>query len=67
MLMCLDTVARIQRVYDELVHYVTECEFEQYERLAGRIPTLDEYIENRLGTAAVYVLCAFNECVSVQS
>lgn len=43
------------------MHYLAECEKEQAERLAGRIPTLDEYIENRLGTAAVYILCCINE------
>ncbi|KAH8911535.1 terpenoid synthase [Coniochaeta sp. PMI_546] len=52
---------RVQRIYDEIVRYITECENEQAERLAGRIPTLDEYIENRLGTAAVFILCGINE------
>lgn len=60
LLMC-PTAARVQRIYDELVHYVTECENEQHDRLMGLIPTLDEYLENRLGTAGVRILCAFNE------
>ncbi|KAB5545916.1 isoprenoid synthase domain-containing protein [Coniochaeta sp. 2T2.1] len=52
---------RIQRIYDEIVQYMKETENEQADRLAGRIPTLDEYIDNRLGTAAVFILCGINE------
>lgn len=52
---------RVQRIYDEIVRYITETENEQADRLAGRIPTLDGYIENRLGTAAVLILCGINE------
>jgi len=52
---------RVQRIYDEIVRYIRECENEQAERLAGRIPNLDEYIDNRMGTAAVLILCGINE------
>lgn len=49
------------------MRYIKECEVEQAERLAGTIPTLDEYIENRLGTAAVLILCGINEYDSIPS
>lgn len=52
---------RIQRVYDEIVRYIHECEVEQADRLAGYLPTLDEYLENRLGTSAVFILCGIFE------
>ncbi|KAL1874928.1 hypothetical protein VTK73DRAFT_10354 [Phialemonium thermophilum] len=52
---------RVQRVYDEIARYVHECEVEQTYRLTGRIPTLDEYLENRLGTSAVFILCGIFE------
>lgn len=52
---------RVQRIYDEIVRYIHECEVEQADRLAGYIPTLDEYLENRLGTSAVFILCGIFE------
>ena len=52
----LPSTDRIETVFREVARYIHECGVEQSYRLAGYLPNLDEYIENRTGTSAVDIL-----------
>lgn len=48
-------------VYDEIRYYLEMSENEQRTRLAGVIPSLEEFWQYRLGCSAVFVCLSFNE------
>ncbi|KAJ6541535.1 isoprenoid synthase domain-containing protein [Mycena capillaripes] len=41
------------QILNELHRYMDACEIEQLSELSGRAPTLEEYLESRMGTSAV--------------
>lgn len=51
----------------ELEFFMETSEVEQRRRLSDDLPTMDEYITCRMGTSAVGVTSAFNECVEASS
>ena len=50
-----------ERFLSEIKSFVRSCGREQELRISGKIPDYDKYIELRLGTGAVYTLCALAE------
>jgi hypothetical protein len=54
-------LARRELVYQEMAFYMETSETEQRIRLSGRIPSVTEFWDFRLGSSAVGVCLALNE------
>lgn len=50
-----------RRFLDEVKVFIAACGKEQQARIAGEVLDYEPYVELRLGTSAVYTLCALVE------
>ncbi|KAF4948831.1 hypothetical protein FSARC_13637 [Fusarium sarcochroum] len=52
-------------LFSEIQRFIEASEVEQAMRLRPNLPTVEEYVVNRMQTSAVYIICFFVEIVTI--